>query len=470
MMNKQILSIFWAVSCLFFVSEKVNAQEHKKYNFLFIAVDDLNDWTGFAGGHPQTQTPNMDLLAASGVVFDKAYCAAAVCNPSRSALMTGIRPSSSGVYGNQNYFRDSEVLKEILTIPEYLTQHGYKTMAKGKIFHSPNGPWANSEVWGEYEKISGYFGETVKKDGFMANGIPNGVIDQNLEWGPTDAKLEETSDYQNTQWAASQLQKEHDKPFFLACGLTRPHLKWEVPKAFFDKFPEEEMIVPDILESDLDDIPSGAHAKTKNYTGIKKYNKQRSAVQAYLANINYADTCIGVVLDALAKSKYAENTVVILWGDHGWHLGEKLHYKKATLWEEATRVPLIIKVPGMTPVGASCPRTVNLMDLYPTIVALADIPKNESNEGNDITPLLMNPMADWQYPSLTTQGENRHSVRDERYRYTRYDDGSEELYDHSVDSLEWINLADHPKYAQIKTRLEKAMPTENVPEIVRTKN
>lgn len=469
-MNIQYRAIVSFLSILFFASNMTMGQESKPYNFLFIAVDDLNDWTGFAGGHPQTQTPYMDSLAAESMVFEKAYCAAAVCNPSRAALMTGVRPSSSGVYGNQNYFRDSEVLKNMETIPEYLAKYGYKTMARGKIFHNPNGPWANAEVWGEYEKTNGYFGRAKKESGKMANGIPIGEVDANLEWGPTDAKFEETSDYLNAAWAADQLKKEQEAPFFLACGITRPHLKWEVPKEFFDKFPEEEMIVPEILESDLEDVPSASRVKTKNYYGVKKYNKEQAAVQAYLANINYADACIGVVLDALAKSPYADNTVVILWGDHGWHLGEKLHYKKATLWEEATRVPLIIKVPGVTAAGSTCSRTVNLMDLYPTIVSLADLPDKETNEGNDIMPLLENPQSEWSFPSLTTQGENRHSVRDERYRYIRYEDGSEELYDHSTDSLEWVNLAGQAEYAAIKMRLAKSLPTTNVPEVKRTKH
>jgi len=438
------------------------AQETKKpYNFLFIAVDDLNDWTGFLGGHPQTKTPNMDRLAKKGVVFEKAYCAAPVCNPSRTALLTGYKPATSGIYDNGQYMRDSELLKNARTLPQWLSQNGYFTMARGKIFHTANGMWSDLQSWDLHVDTQGGYGQHKKEPGKMANGMPVGAVGANFDWGPTNAALEETTDYLTAKWAGDQLQKDYDKPFFLGCGIFRPHLEWFVPKQFFDKFKVEEMILPNVNEDDYNDVPKSGFSPSPDYYATKKHNKQKEVIQAYLACINYADTCIGVVLDALAKSKYADNTIVILWGDHGWHLGEKLRYKKFTLWEEATRMPLIIMVPGMTKPGSRCERTVNLLDLYPTITELAGVAPNKANEGRSIVPLLKNVNRKWDYPSQTTMGKDRHAVRNERYRYIRYQDGAEELYDHQVDSLEWNNLAGNLKYDKIKKELSRFMPATN---------
>lgn len=439
--------------------------DNQPYNVLFIAIDDLNDWTGFLGGHPQTQTPHMDKLAKQGLVFENAYCAASVCNPSRASLMTGFRPSTSGVYNNGTQMRDSEVLKEALTIPQWFSQNGYFTTARGKIFHSANGAMADTISWDRWIRTTGGYGNVKKRNGFLANGIPKGEADDNFDWGPTDAKFEETQDYLTAEWAAQQLSKDYDKPFFLACGIFRPHLKWHVPQEFFDKFPEEEMILAQVNEDDYDDIPSSALQPSKNYFATKKYGKQQAAIQAYLACINYADSCVGVVLDALENSKYANNTIVVLWGDHGWHLGEKLRYKKFTLWEEACKMPLIIKVPGITNAGDRCKTPVSLLDLYPTLVDLCGLPENMHNEGNSIVPLLKDTDTDWDIPVVTTMGFNRHSVRSKKWRYTRYQDGQEELYDHDVDELEWKNLAGDPQYKKVIEELAKYLPETNTKEV-----
>ncbi len=441
------------------------SEEGEKYNVIFIAVDDLNDWVGFLGGHPQTLTPNMDRLAGEGMVFERAYCPASISNASRASLMTGYRPSTTGIYGNESFMRDSRVLSDALTLPQWLSKNGYISMARGKIFHTPNGPWSDPQSWDIQSHTGGGYGRPVKEPGKMVNGIPLGEMDANFDWGPTDALFEETTDYLNARWAADQLSKDYDRPFFLACGIFRPHLGWFVPKEFFDKFREEDMILPLVNENDYDDIPGSALKPSKDYFTVRKYGKEKEVIQAYLACINYADACVGVVLDALARSKYADNTIVILWGDHGWHLGEKLRYKKFTLWEEACRMPLIMKVPGMTSPGSRCEAAVNLIDLYPTIAELCRVPSNPANEGRSITKLLNDPERNWNYPAITTMGENRHSVRTERWRYIRYEDGAEELYDHSADSLEWNNLAGDHGYDRIKKRLSKHLPAINVPRV-----
>lgn len=445
--------------------QKPKEEKKQHYNVLFIAIDDLNDWVGFLDGHPQSQTPNMNNLASQGIVFEGAYCSAPISNASRASLLTGYRPSSSGIYNNESFMRDSKLLKDAVTLPKWLSNNGYVSMARGKIFHLANGPWSDPQSWDLQVRTEGSYGKPVKKAGYQANGIPLGELGLNLDWGPTDATFEQTPDYLNAKWAADQLSKDYDKPFFLACGIFRPHLEWLVPKEFYDKFKVEDMILPEVNENDFDDIPSAAPKPSEDYYTVKKYNKQKEAIQAYLACINYADACVGVVLDALSKSKYADNTIVVLWGDHGWHLGEKLRYKKFTLWEESCRMPLIIKVPGMTNPGDRCKSMVNLLDLYPTLTELCGVPGNPDNEGRSIVPLLKNVNKKWNYPTVTTNAQNSHGVRSDRYRYIRYRDGSEELYDHYVDPLEWKNLAGDPKYTHIKKELSKVLPKVNMVEV-----
>ena len=435
--------------------KKVPKTTNKQYNVLFIAVDDLNDWVGFLDGNPQTLTPNMDRLAKQSMVFDRAYCTASVCNPSRAAILSGLKPSTTKIYGNGDKPFNNTVFKNSQMIPQYFAANGYVTYSRGKIYHTPE---TGKETWDNWEKVSGNYGQAKKVEGFMSNGIPKGEMEDNMDWFATNQKTEETPDYLNAKWAAEKLTGDFDKPFFMACGIFRPHLEWNVPKEFYDKFPLDKIVLPTVLETDLDDV--GDNTKpSKDYLTIKKYGKQKEAVQAYLASINYADYCIGQMLDALEKSKYKDNTIVVLWGDHGWHLGEKLRYKKFTLWEEACRVPLIIKAPNVTKAGSRTGRTVNLLDLYPTLVELAGLPKNSKNEGVSLVPLLKNPKQAWNYPSITQMGEGRNTIRTEKWRYIRYNDNSEELYNHENDALEWVNLANKPEYAAVKAEMAKKLET-----------
>lgn len=449
------------------------------YNVLFIAVDDLNDWIGPYGGHPQAVTPNLDKLAKNAVTFTNAQCAASVCNPSRAALMTGVRPSTSGVYQNNHLFRNSQVLKDALTIPQYFSDNGYFTTAKGKIFHHPQGIWGDEESWDVHVKTSGK-GMNKHKDqtaDMLANGMPYANTHQKgMDWGVIEnITTEESSDYQSALWATQELEKKHSKPFFIACGIFRPHLPWFLPQKYYDKFKLEDIQLPEIKEDDLNDIPpvgkrmSGGLDAKNDYQRIKKYKKQKEAVRAYLASTMYADECVGMILDALENSPYKDNTIVVLFGDHGWHLGEKLHYRKYVLWEESCRVPFIMKVPGLGEGGAQkCARPVNLLDIYPTLVDLCGLPAKKELEGRSIATLIENTNAKWEYPSLTTMGENRHSIRSERYRYIRYEDGTEELYDHKNDPMEWTNLAKDKKYKKVISNLAKWVPKVNTPAIKAT--
>jgi len=430
-----------------------------KPNVLFVAVDDLNDWIGVLGGHPQSKTPNIDGLASRGMLFTRCYCAAPACNPSRAALMTGIRPATSGVYRNPNPWR--QAMPDAVTLPQHFMNHGYTALGSGKIYH---GAFPDPPSWDEY-----YPSKAKQKPADPnpsqrpVNGIPRTA---HFDWGPLDVQDAEMGDAQVADWVIKQLNEQHTKPFFLACGMFRPHLPWYVPAKYFDQYPLTQIELPRTLATDLDDVPpaavrmarpSGDHAK------VVKHKQWHLAVQGYLASIAFADAQIGRVLDALDHSQYADNTMIVFWTDHGWHLGEKQHWRKFALWEEATRTPLIVVGPGVRP-DSRCDRPVNLLDIYPTLIELCGLSPRDQLEGTSLTPLLADPSAEWNRPSLTTHGRQNHALRSDRYRYIRYADGSEELYDHTRDPAEWNNLAQDSKYDEVKHDLAKWLPQRNVPE------
>ncbi len=423
-------------------------------NVLFIAIDDLNDWTGYLGGHPGVQTPNLDRLAARGVFFTHAYCSAPACNPSRASLLCGIRPSTSGVYHNSNPWRAQ--LPHAVTLPQQFMAGGYTVHGGGKIFH---GRYKDPRSWEVYFDRPGDPVPAVRP----VNGIPHTA---HFDWGPVPVDDEVMGDAQVTDWALDFLGKKHEKPFFLAVGLFRPHLPWYVPQEYFDRYPLDEIVLPRVKEDDLDDVPplgrrmarpQGDHAKV-----VRSHNWEK-AVQGYLASITFADGQVGRLIAALDASRYAGNTLIVLWTDHGWHLGEKLHWRKFALWEEATRVPMIWVVPGLTRPGR-CQRTVSLLDVYPTLADLCGLSRPDQLEGTSLRPLLKDPLAAWDRPAVTTYGRGNHAVRSQRWRYIRYRDGSEELYDHENDPMEWTNLAGDARYDRIKQEHAAWLPKKNVPE------
>ena len=432
----------------------------QKPNVLFIAVDDLNDWIGDLNGHPQSMTPHIDRLADRGMLFTHAYCAAPACNPSRAALMTGIRPATSGVYHNPDPWRTA--MPDAVTLAQHFMEHGYATLGSGKIFH---GSFPDPPSWHEY-----YPSKTNQKPADPMppnrplNGMPNTA---HFDWGPIDVDDADMGDAQVVDWIARQLQRKFDKPFFMACGLYRPHLPWYVPRKYFAQFPIDEIELPKTLETDLEDIPAAGRRIARpagDHARVLEYDQWPAAVQGYLASIAFADQMIGRVLDALDQSPYKDHTIVVFWTDHGWHLGQKQHWRKFALWEEATRTPVIIVAPGVKP-GARCTRPINLLDIYPTLIELCGLSPRPELEGVSFKRLLEDPQADWNRPSLTTHGQNNHALRSERYRYIRYADGSEELYDHNTDPLEWNNLALDPKSVMVKQDLAKWFPQQNVPEV-----
>jgi len=434
-----------------------------KPNVLFIVIDDLNDWIGCLGGHPDTKTPNIDKLANQGMLFTNAHCPAPLCNPSRAAVMTSIRPSSSGVYKNNNPWQESPVLKDASTIPQYFQKHGYTAIGSGKIYHDS---FPDSSGWDEFWPALNI---QRPKDPVPFDRPLNGISNTGqFDWGSIEVEDSEMGDVQVAQWVIDQLNKDHENNFFLACGFYRPHLPWFVPRKYFEKFPLDEITLPNVNENDLDDVPDmGKKIANPNHDHktVTESGQWKKAVQGYLASINFVDECVGKVLDALEKSKYSDNTIVVLWSDHGWHLGEKLHWRKFSLWEEATRNVLIFKTPGMKNSGEKSDAPVNLIDIYPTLIDLCELDSNSKLEGTSLLPLIKSPDKEWNIPSLTTHERNNHSLRSDRWRYIRYSDGTEELYDHSVDELEWNNLAGNSDYNEIKNELAKWLPTDNVEEI-----
>lgn len=428
-----------------------------KPNVLFIAIDDLNDWIGCLGGHPDVKTPNIDRLAKRGVLFTKAYCAAPVCNPSRTALMTGLRPSTTGVYENRHPWREAPLLKNAVTLAQHFMANGYDVRGGGKIFHNS---YNDPASWHEWLKEP----PNPVPDKRPANGIPNKA---QFDWGPVDCDDKEMSDWKVAEWASAQLRKKRDKPFFLAPGFIRPHLPWYVPRKYFELYNAETVTLPVVKDDDLDDVPPEGRRlalRSGDHKAVLEHGQWRRAVQGYLASISFTDACVGKVLDALDASEYAKNTIVVLWSDHGWHLGEKLHWRKFALWEEATRNPFMMVVPGVTRPGMRCDRTVDYMSLYPTMIELCGLTPKSGLEGISIVPLLKNPAARWDRPAVTTYERGNHSVRSERWRYIRYYDGSEELYDHAGDDMEWTNLASKPEFTKVKTELAKWLPKTDAPD------
>lgn len=439
-----------------------------KPNVLMIAVDDLNDWVGCLGGHPQARTPNLDKLAARGMLFTNAHCNAPLCNPSRASLMTGIRPSTSGIYDNGQPWRKSPVLAKAVTITQHFRAQGYRVLGGGKIYH---GAYPDAASWDSYfpDQI-----HTKPQDPapskLPANGIPK---TGNLDWGPLDVADSKMGDTQVVDWALAELNRVQAQPLFLGCGLFRPHLPWYVPAKYFDLFPLNTIITPKVLPNDLDDVPpiGVQFAKPRgDHASITGRNKWKEAVQAYLAAIAFMDAQLGRLIEGFDRSPRKPDTHIVLWSDHGWHLGEKLHWRKFSLWEESTRNVFLTVAPGVTKPGTRCGRPVSLLDLYPTLNELCGLPARRELEGRSLMPLLRNPsLESWDAPVLTTYFQNNHSLRDQRWRYTRYSDGGEELYDHHADPMEWANLAGRAEYAGVKTQLARWLPKVNAADSIHIK-
>lgn len=423
-------------------------------NVLFIAIDDLNHWVGHLGRNPQTQTPNIDRLAAQGVTFTKSYCTAPACNPSRASLMSGMRPGTTGCYLNSQNWRPG--ISEDKLLNSQFAAAGYRVFGAGKIYH---GAGDRGGHWDDYFPGSA----PTKKDPSAKDEGVDGIA-----FYPLANTDEEMPDYQVVSYGLKKLEEPGDEPFFLAIGLVKPHMPFSVPKHWYERFPLQSIQLPPHRVDDLADVPpagvkmagpDGDHAK------ILKSGRWKEAVQAYLATIAFCDSQVGRLLDGLEKSRHKDNTIVVLWSDHGWSLGEKSHWRKFALWEEPTRTVHVWKVPRVTQPGGVCNRTVDYLSIYPTLCELTGVSAPEHLEGASIGRLLKDPQGEWDRPAITTHGFQNHTVRTEQWRYIRYANGDEELYDDKADPLEYTNLAQDPKYAAQKSELAKLLPETNAPNL-----
>ena len=457
---------FFASLWLFLIiATTITAQPANKPNYVFIAVDDLNDWIGVLGGHPQVKTPNIDRLAKRGVTFTNAHTQAPLCNPSRSSFLSGLRPSTTGLYTLQPGVRAVPALKEHVMLPQYLSAHGYTTFSAGKIFHDgsvkPNEREREFNEWGEQGPMPYPTKKIVNTPDTM----------KAVDWGIFPANDQEQADWKIADSAIRYLQQaKRDKPFFLGVGFRLPHVPCFASQKWFDLYPEDKLIMPPVKANDRDDVPEFAwnlHWKLPEprLSWLEKNNQWRPLVRAYLATISLMDSQVGRVLDALDTSGMRDNTIVVLFSDHGWHLGEKGITGKNTLWERSTRVPLIFAGPGIKS-NAKSNRPVELLDLYPTLAELSGSPVKTGLEGHSLAKLLKNPNAARAWPAITTHNQNNHTVRSERWRYIRYADGSEELYDHQTDPHEWTNLAQDKRYAKVLQSHARWLPSVNLPPVV----
>jgi len=436
-------------------------------NVLFIAIDDLNDWAGCLGGHPQARTPNLDRLAASATLFTNTQCPAPWCNPSRTALLTGLSPATTGIYHHQQIpWRQAALLKGAVTLPQYFRQQGYAVTGAGKIFHHANeaqDPVSWDSYWPAQDRCMPRDRPPAGKKPFCGALIRDGEVD----WAPLDRPKEEMADWQIAAHVSAQLKQKYDRPFFIACGFFRPHLPWFAPREYFDLFPVDQIVLPVVKVADLDDVSPAARAAVRAggaFAEIQRAGLWRHAVQAYLACMTFADDCLGEVLRTLDESPYAKNTIVVLWSDHGWHLGEKEHWEKVSLWERATKCVLVVRAPGLPPGRAHAP--VNLIDVYPTLLDLAGLPPKQGLEGDSLVPWIRDPNLGRARPALTTFGPRNHALRSERWHFIRYANGDEELYDHWADPHEWTNVATLPQFAAVKAAMSEWFPKVNAPPLL----
>ena len=350
----------------------------EKPNILFIAIDDQNDWIGYIKGHPMVQTPHIDKLAASGTAFTNAHCQSPLCNPSRTSVMTSLRPSTTGIYGLAPWFRTLTEYKDVVTLPQYFKQNGYKTMYTGKIYHGRYG--RNTD---EFDQLGpGASGKPFPKKKLVTTPFGNHPL---VDWGTFPHKDEDKGDYLVADWAIEQLNQKHDKPFFLSVGFFLPHVPCFATQKWFDLYPDDDSVLPKIKENDRADTPRFSwylhwYLPEVREKWLRENNQLRNLVRSYLACTSFVDAQVGRVMKALKDNGYDKNTVVVLWSDHGWHIGEKGISGKNTLWDDGTRVPLIFAGPGVKP-KQICGKPAELLDIYPTLLELAGLPKNDKVEG-----------------------------------------------------------------------------------------
>jgi arylsulfatase A-like enzyme len=351
----------------------------------------------------------------------------------------------------------------VTRLTRHFKENGYYVCGAGKLYPDYSKKGVERD-YDEYYRID--TNAVFNINNYIFNNGPEGRFKKwVLDGGPLDVEDDKMVDGYNAKWAVNKLKGEKfEKPFFMAVGIFRPHIDWFVPRKYFEAFDPEKISLANVKEHDLDDIPEYGKELaycTSDAETLERCGQTHKATAAYLASVNFADAMIGRILDALEESEYADNTIVVLCSDHGWHLGEKEHWRKFTLWEKGTRVPFIFKAPGFDNSGQKSNKPVSLMDIYPTLIDLCKLPINAKNEGQSIVPILENQDATWTRPVVTTYGRGNNSVKNERYNYIQYHDGTRELYDREKDPNEWTNLAHNPQYSDVISKLKSYIPEES---------
>lgn len=446
-------------------------QAQKQPNVLFIAIDDLNNWLGCLNDYSNTKTPNLDKLASNGVLFSNAHCQAPLCGPSRASIMTGLRPSTTGIYGmvHDGEIRrdDKPTTKDILFLPEYFREHGYHTMGIGKLFHSHAPEGVFDESGGRYKGFGPMPEKRFVWDGFGLEGKGKkieGYGRTNTDWGAFPEADSLMPDYASANWAIERLNRKQDKPFFLAVGFLRPHVPLYVPQKWFDMHPIDGIQVAPYKSDDLDDVPSVA-LKINDLPMMPstewaiETGEWKNIIQAYLACVSFVDHQVGRVLDALEDSEYADNTVIVLWSDHGYRLGEKGTFAKHALWEPATNAPLMFAAPNL-PKGKVVDSPAEMLSIYPTLIDLCGLPAYDRVEGKSLISVMQG-VQDKEAFALTTHGRKNHAIKANGYRFIQYEDGEQELYDHANDPNEWTNLVGNTAYGNKVEEMKKYLPEKD---------
>ena len=455
--SRIVLCFIPTIGCWMILIGISNAEiaEEPRPNIVFIAIDDLNDWVGCLGGNPDVKTPNLDRLAQRGMLFRNAHCQVPVCQASRVSVFSGKLASTTGCYEFNADFHEATALANDVPIPLHFKNYGYNTLGGGKLLHT------------------GFQGRLAESFDINLTKGRNPTPKQTMNWpvkvwdfGRFPERDEEMGDLQLATNAADFLGLKQVNPFFLATGFHRPHVPLFVPKKWFDLYDREKLTLPKAPIEDMSDIPESDITRQKavapSHAEVLKSGKWRDFVHAYLACVSFVDHCVGVVADAALDGPNKDNTIVVLWSDHGFHLGEKQHWAKRTLWEESTRTPLIFAGKGV-PAGVATDAAVGLLDIYPTLVEIAKLPTPQKFDGVSLTSLMKNPAAKWDRAVVSTWLPNNHCVVLDQWRYIRYKEGAEELYDLRIDPDEFANLAADPKFAYVKARLASFLPKVNVP-------
>lgn len=454
-------------SLLVLVGSLTTSMAKERPNVLMLCIDDMNDWCGFLGGHPQAKTPHMDKLARKGVNFTNAHCPAPGCSPSRNAILLGVEPHKSGLYP---FYKLENVGREVLdrytNLPRLFKENGYKTCGITKVFHNPDNRYEEKLTWNEYASYGDVNIKGAKGKGHMPDATSK--KDKMVRVSAGLNPLEDFVDYRTASHAVGFLEQQHDNPFFLAVGFIRPHVAFVTPERNYDRI-AGPIQSPAIQKGDLDDVPPVGQAMSRQplVDRFEKLDCWDEVRRGYLACISFTDDNVGRVMTALEESPYAKNTIVVLWSDHGFHLGEKRSHTKFSLWEESTRVPFIIWDPrGQNGNGKACAEPVGLIDVYRTLCDLTGLKAPNYVDGMSLVPWLKQPSKPKGNPAMTTWGRGNYTLRTRNWRYTRYYDGTEELYDETNDPNEWTNLAGNSDYAEMKRELAKKwLPKTEAPQV-----